>query len=629
MKPTHPLRRRSGKSSATSRQSDVWDGATIAAVRAGVPIQQVVAPRVPLRRAGAMLVGLCPFHEERTPSLKINTDMNTFHCFGCKAHGDVIDFVMRFDGLDFRTAVRDLARQAAIRLPDEQPSRFDGLYRCCEEAAAWFASRMPEATRRFLVERRGLSAETLASLRIGFAPENGGLLIEHLRTRGLSEEDMSSAGLCQRRGDDDAAGRPQAPQALLRGRVVFPITDTQNRVVAFGGRLVEGAEGPKYLNTHNSPIFEKSATAYGVPEAMRACRSRKTADGPARILLVEGYFDVAALRSAGIAGVVAACGTSASPTMMRNLFRFADEVIILFDPDGAGRNESRHAFLSGLSVMPGGKSIRVADIPGNLDPDEFVRRFGAESILQVATSAPDAAATLLEIADHDPASSAEAQTAAATRLAELVAAMPASAYREILASSLARRMDLTPSTFLDLVARAGAPVRSRRDGATSDQPRPDENGPVDVLAQCLLIDPGLPIDPGLLTESVRAHLLRHVRRARILMTLLDAIQIRASAPTANDLIDDLVSAGACTQEERTALYALTTMAAPESPPAAARQALSTIVKDVLRILQNEAMDRMLALPDVHDERTERLINADLDAMDDAAALELLMGAPGA
>ena len=614
------------KSSAPSRQNDVWPDTAIAAVRAGVPIQQVIATRVALRRAGAMLVGLCPFHDEKTPSFKVNTDLNTFHCFGCKAHGDAIDFLMRFDGLDFRSAVRDLAQQAGVVLPNERPSRHDGLYRCCEEAALWFESNMPEATRRFLIERRGLSEAVLKSLRIGFAPGDGEALIAHLRKRGLEAQDLIESGLCQRRED----GRLNA---LLRERVTFPITDLQGRVIAFGGRLVSGATGPKYLNTPNSAIFEKAAIAYGIHEASAACR--KAPEGQRRILLVEGYFDVAALRSAGIAGVVAACGTSASPGMMRSLFRFADEVVVLFDPDGAGRTESRSAFLSGLSVLPAGKTLRVADVPGDLDPDEFVRRFGPESIEQVIQSAPDTATTLLEIAGHDPASSPEAQTDAVLRLAEQIAVMPASAYREILASSLARKIDLSPATLLDLVAQAGTPVADRRRTAA---PTIAAQAPIDSLIQCALVRPDLfaaqvgqapwldLLTTGPAAQAVRGRLLQAIRRWRIFMALLDAIQTAqdgAGAPAATSLIDCLARVGACTQNEQAALYALTTMDMPADPAAAVAGAGSALMRDLLKSLQDDSMERLLSGASLTGDGMAELIDADLEAMDDAAVAGML------
>lgn len=611
------------KSSAPSRQNDVWPDSAIAAVRAGVPIQQVIAPRVTLRRAGAMLVGLCPFHDEKTPSFKVNTDLNTFHCFGCKAHGDAIDFLMRFDGLDFRSAVRDLAQQAGVVLPNERPSRHDGLYRCCEEAALWFESNMPEATRRFLIERRGLSEAVLKSLRIGFAPGDGEALIAHLRKRGLEAQDLIDSGLCQRRED----GRLNA---LLRERVTFPITDLQGRVIAFGGRLVSGATGPKYLNTPNSAIFEKAAIAYGIHEASAACR--KAPEGQRRILLVEGYFDVAALRSAGIAGVVAACGTSASPGMMRSLFRCADEVVVLFDPDGAGRAESRNAFLSGLSVLPAGKTLRVADVPGDLDPDEFVRRFGPDSIEQVVQSAPDTASTLLEIVGHDITASPEAQAEAAGRLAEQIAAMPASAYREILASTLARRIGLAPETFLDMVARAGTPVLRR--GATARHDAGSAPAPIDILIQCALIHPGIltalpaetPWLEAMASGPVRARLLRDVRKARLFLALLDAIQTTQGgrgAPAATTLIDGLVQAGACTPDEQGALYAMTTSAPLADPAAASRSAGSALMRDLLKSLQDDGMARLLSGADPGGDGMTDLVNADLEAMGDAEMAAML------
>ena len=308
-------------------------------IRARVPLEGVIGKRVRLVRRGRELIGLCPFHKEKTPSFTVNEEKGFFHCFGCGAHGDVIGFLMRDEGLPFPEAVERLAGDAGLALPARDPraeareKERHSLYGVVEAAAAWFESELAgprgAAARRYL-DARGVDEETRAHFRIGFAPDSRTALRTKLEGDGVPEAMMLSAGLVIAPEDGGT------PYDRFRGRIIFPICDRRGRVVAFGGRAL-GERQPKYLNSPETPLFAKGSLLYGQHLAAPAARKAN------RVIAVEGYMDVIALHQAGIAEAVAPLGTALTEQQLEALWRLAEDPVLCFDGDEAGARAAARA----------------------------------------------------------------------------------------------------------------------------------------------------------------------------------------------------------------------------------------------------------------------------------------------
>lgn len=348
-----------------------------------IDIEAYVSRYVRLRRSGQGSKGLCPFHAEKTPSFHVNREGGFFHCFGCKEGGDVIRFVQLIERLSFPEALERLAEEAGVNLARQRPSPQDEtarrkralLFEANEAAAEFFrrslAAPAAEEARRYLRER-GISAGMQERFRIGYAPAGWTQLKEHLEARGYSEEIGLEAGLLQRTQD----GRRVID--VLRERIVFPIRDVRGRVVGFGGRMLPGGREPKYLNTKETPVFRKRQTLYGVYEG------RDEARRAGRFVIVEGYTDVIALAQAGLGHAVASLGTAFTAEQGRLLARWAEEVVLAFDADAAGRSATER----GLDVLREvGLNVRVALLPEGSDPDTYIQKHGASGFSHLVEQA--------------------------------------------------------------------------------------------------------------------------------------------------------------------------------------------------------------------------------------------------
>ena len=359
-------------------------------IRARVDLVDLVGAVVPLKRAGERWKGLCPFHQEKTPSFTVHPKLGLFHCFGCHAGGDAFEFLRRHDRLEFPEAVRLLAERAGVPLPGREGAREagarDGLLALTEWAARRFESWLwdgPEAERaRAYLDGRGIGRETARAFRLGYAPEGWDHLLGAARRDGHPVEALLGAGLVLPR--QNASGHYDR----FRGRLIFPIADTQGRVIAFGGRALAGEE-PKYLNSPETPLYQKGQTLY----ALHRARERMT-EGR-RALLVEGYVDCLMAHQHGFGEAVAVLGTALTPPQLGLLRRYADEAILFFDADRAGQEAARRAeeLLEqsadpqwwALSRRPDtlarrGLRLRVATLPAGHDPDTFLRAEGREAL---------------------------------------------------------------------------------------------------------------------------------------------------------------------------------------------------------------------------------------------------------
>src|SRR5437764_1063773 len=300
-------------------------------LRQRVSLVNLIARKVKLTRRGREQTGLCPFHNERTPSFTVSDEKGFFHCFGCGAHGDVIGFVMRSEGLSFPDAVERLAREAGLPIPASSPEERERTQRqatlvsAMETAAAWYELQLKAPGAREALDyltRRGLSEATIARFRLGFAPEGRTALRDALARAGVSLELSIEAGLIGKGDDGNIFDR-------MRGRVIFPIADRRGRVIAFGGRIL-GDGQPKYLNSPETALFHKGRTLYGLAQALRPAR-----DG-GEIIVAEGYMDVIALAQAGFAQAVAPLGTALTEEQIGGRWRLVPEPTLCFDADGAG-----------------------------------------------------------------------------------------------------------------------------------------------------------------------------------------------------------------------------------------------------------------------------------------------------
>ena len=344
-----------------------------------------VSRRVKLQRRGREFVGLCPFHKEKTPSFSVVEEKGFYHCFGCGAHGDVISFTMQTGSLSFPEAVEALAREAGLEVPKATPEereraqRHSTLRGALEAAAHWFEEQLHGAVGRealAYLERRGLDLDTIRRFRLGFAPDRRTALKQALGKL-FPEPLLIEAGLVRKpTPDTDSSEDGRESYDYFRGRVIFPIADRSGRVIAFGGRTL-GDGQPKYLNSPETPLFEKGRVLYGWAQA------RAIAGGAGPVIVVEGYMDVIALQRAGFVGAVAPLGTALTERQIEELWRIAPEPILCFDGDTAGLRAAGRAVDRALPLLKPGYTLRLATLPEGEDPDTLVLRHGVRSIREI------------------------------------------------------------------------------------------------------------------------------------------------------------------------------------------------------------------------------------------------------
>ncbi len=342
-------------------------------------IEQVIGSYVNLKRAGSNFNGLCPFHNEKTPSFTVFPATKSFYCFGCGAGGDAISFIMRAENLDYVGALEYLAARAGIAIPTEESPHTSDLvprkriYEMNLAAARFFREclmdeKYGKEALRYLTETRRLSGATIRRFGIGFSPDNGWLLTNHMHRLGFTDEELTVGFLC---GISKKTGKPYD---YFRNRVIFPIIDTAGNVVAFGGRVMDDSK-PKYLNTSDTPAFKKSRHLFALNFA------RKHAEE--RMLLCEGYMDVIALHAAGFENAVATLGTAITSDQARIFAKYTKQVVICYDSDAAGQNAANKAMRLLDSV---GVDVRVLKLEGAKDPDEYIKKFGIDAFRRVLES---------------------------------------------------------------------------------------------------------------------------------------------------------------------------------------------------------------------------------------------------
>src|SRR5690348_2010015 len=429
-------------------------------VRAAADIVKIVGDYVQLRKTGANMMGLCPFHPEKTPSFAVHPAKQIFHCFGCGVGGDVFKFIMLVENLSFPEALERLADKVGVRLVetghkgnDSKSHERTALYKIHEAAAKFYAAQLTgtsegRAARAYLLDR-GLKDEVTGRFLLGYAPRDGSELTRHLSASGFDDETVEKSGLVLR---DASSGRRFD---RFRGRIIFPIASESGKVIAFGGRAL-GDEQPKYLNSPETPIYTKSRVLYHLDSGGKAIRKQDYA------ILVEGYMDCIAVNSCGIDNVIASCGTSFTEAQIRLLARYSRRVVVNYDPDSAGVAATERSL---NALLEAGFEVKVLTLPGGLDPDSFIREQGEAEYRRLLAAAPGYVDYVTDraIAEHG-LGSPQGKLAVANAVLPYLARMPNPLMRREMTDRLAARALLDDRLLREELRRAA--VERRTDGVT-------------------------------------------------------------------------------------------------------------------------------------------------------------------
>ena len=425
-------------------------------LKAQVDIVQVVQDVVPLRKAGRTHKGLCPFHNEKTPSFHVDQEKGFFHCFGCGVGGDVVKFVELHEKLPFPDAVRMLAQRFGMHVPESgdperdaaADARREALLKVHSLAADFFRQHLAGPggrTAQAHLEARGIRAKIAQRLGLGYAPPQRDALLRHLLDAGHSRELLIESGLVAERDGGRVVDR-------FRNRLMIPICRDSGSVVAFGGRALQEGQQPKYVNSPESPLYVKSRTLYGLHLTKPAIRHQGYA------VMVEGYFDFAQLLQAGVQPVVATCGTAVTAQQARLLQRFTSKVIVSFDSDAAGRNA---AIRTGELLVGEGLQTNIATLPEGVDPDTLVQRDGREHYVETLRTSRRYLDYVLEAtaAERDLSSGAQRRAFLADMLA-VAARVPDAAERDQFGDRIAHRAGVMEDVVRAEIRRAAVGRRT-------------------------------------------------------------------------------------------------------------------------------------------------------------------------
>ncbi len=454
-----------------------------------VDVHDVVGRYVKLKKAGANYLGLCPFHNEKSPSFTVSPTKQFYHCFGCGVHGTAISFLIEYSGLSFPEAVRELAQGVGMTVPDTRETRDEtqrgsngassgasssdagvpatietrsnsaAIIDALESATAWYRNALRHSERAIAyLKKRGLTGEIAARFGMGYAPDGWNNLREAFED--YRHPVLVDAGLVIAREGGAASNEPDAIDTTriydrFRDRIMFPIRSARGRVIGFGGRIIDEGE-PKYLNSPETAVFVKGAELYGLFEARQAIREQGFA------LVVEGYMDVVALAQLGVANAVATLGTACTADHVRKLLRHTDRVAFSFDGDAAGKRAAWRALEASLPFAADDRAFLFLFLPEEHDPDSYIREHGREGFIEfVKRALPLSEYLLSELARDNNLANAEGRAKALFDARPLVKALPAGALRMQIIRSLAQTTRASVEEILDSFQLVDAP-RSRR-----------------------------------------------------------------------------------------------------------------------------------------------------------------------
>ena len=443
---------------------------TLERVRDSSDIIDVVGAHVQLRQRGNNWTGLCPFHEEKTPSFNVNAQRQFYHCFGCQVSGDVFKFVQEIDKVSFIEAVTFLAERAGVELPKQrgqgEDDRLDPLFRAHDLATKYYhyMIRQPEGAEALgYLRGRGLSDEVIDREQLGFAPGGWTSFLEMAGRRQFAPDVLSQAGLVS------PSRRGQGHYDRFRQRIIFPISNLSGRVIAFGARAMSDEDEPKYLNSPETAIYHKSRVLYGLSRSREPIRRSKTA------IVVEGYMDVLSLVQAGVDNVVAASGTALTTEHAELLGRYAEKVVLLFDGDAAGSN----AAVRGIEILlRTDLDVRVVTLPEGQDPDSLVRESGNEALSQLVESAPAALDVYLDhMASTMDVTSVQGRARAIDQLLPLVGDTTESVRQDLMLRRVAQRFGVDETALRRDVEQSLAHRKTSASRRRSEAPQSEPEAP--------------------------------------------------------------------------------------------------------------------------------------------------------
>lgn len=427
-----------------------------------VDIVDVVGRYVPLKKGGANFMGLCPFHNEKSPSFTVSPTKQFYHCFGCGAHGTSIGFLMEYSGLGFVDAVKDLAQNVGLAIPEDDhllpaqraqvQAKTMALTDVMTKACDFYRHQLRSAESAITyLKKRGLTGEVAARFGLGYAPDGW----DGLRAvfPDYDAGALVEAGLVIDKGEEPGASRRRYDR--FRDRIMFPIRNVKGQVIGFGGRILDSGE-PKYLNSPETPLFQKGLELYGLFEARQAIRSA------GYVLVTEGYMDVVALAQLGFPQAVATLGTACTPTHVQKLLRQTDHVVFSFDGDAAGRRAARRALEACLPLATDNKIIKFLFLPTEHDPDSYVRELGSDAFSQqIQDAMPLSQFLLKEVSgDHDLAAP-EGRARVQFDAKPMLQSMPPSSLRLQIVRSLAQ-VTLTTAAEIESLFELAQPVSRMR-----------------------------------------------------------------------------------------------------------------------------------------------------------------------
>ncbi|MGB6266387.1 MAG: DNA primase, partial [Candidatus Acidiferrales bacterium] len=436
-------------------------------VKQQADIVRVIGEYVRLKKSGANFTGLCPFHQEKTPSFAVHQTKQIYHCFGCGVGGDVFKFVMEMEKCQFPEAIRIVAEKSGIRVPPprerspeerRENQQRASLVELHKEAAAWFARQLLETPEGKIalayLEDRGLDRDTIKRFGLGYAPGSGDALLRAMKQK-YPEKLLDSAGLFSR----DQGGRLYDK---FRRRILFPIANESGKVIAFGGRAM-GDEVPKYMNSPETPIYSKSTVLYHLDRAKEALRQSDYA------VLVEGYMDAIAVARAGIGNVVASCGTSLAEPQVKLLGRFTRRIVVNYDPDAAGQAATERSL---TLLLEKEFDVRVLALPGKADPDKFIKEQGIDAYRKLLAQAPPYLDYLIGRARRMDRTTAAGKVAALNFLMPYVQRLPNRLLRSEWATRIASELRVDEPVLRESLRKAADERRSEV------KPRAELLGPV-------------------------------------------------------------------------------------------------------------------------------------------------------
>jgi DNA primase len=490
-------------------------------LRARILLSGLIAKTTKLQKAGREFRACCPFHNEKTPSFYVNDEKGFYHCFGCGAHGDAIRWMTDQRGLPFIDAVKELVQSAGMEMPEqdrrsaEKAERAKGLHEAMEDAAKFFVEKLGAiegAEARAVLKKRGISEETARTFGIGYSPDSRGRLKEALKAYG--DAMLVEAGML-------IQVEKKEPYDRFRGRLMIPIRDVRGRTIAFGGRIIGEGE-PKYLNSPETPLFDKGRTLYNLDRAQAAARKS------GRIIAVEGYMDVIALAQAGFGEAVAPLGTAMTEHQLERLWRIADVPLLCFDGDSAGQKAALRAAHRAMPMLEPGRSLAFVTLPDGLDPDDLVRAQGAPAFEALLGKARPLVDLLWESElAAEPLDTPEQRAGLKRRLGELAGAIGDANVKHEYLAEFRERADTHfgrgPRNFDGGSRRGGgggagpAPARGKRDKRGNWMP------PEPPLTQQTRAVQASGLDP-ILSKAVLAGLIRHPAEIARHMEILGSLR---------------------------------------------------------------------------------------------------------